>query len=417
MPTPPIYSSPALGYASDADYVVETDAWDNTPVDVEPSPLEITQGMRPQRQVAAQGNNWVMNQFAQIMTQLITDVTTLDGDIVTIDTELANHEGRITTLEGDWANHTPRLRIYGPFLATTTTVWTPNARVVAAWAWGYGGGAGGGSGNIPIADTGVGDVWYAGAGGGGGALPSSVPLVVVPSTSYSVIAGIGGAGSGINGVPGNDGGDSFIKQGSTVLAQWLGAQGGRGTNGTLSNPSSSDTALSGIFHYVWGGAPTRNESRILLGTDTMNTRFDPTFSPFAASQYSYEFPVPPGYGGFGAGGSTHPSASGGQRNIFGGFNGGSAGLFAADSGSARGGGGGGGGAAGPAGPGGNGGDGIDGGQNRSNAPPSDGATGSGAGGGGSGSAAYWLTGFNNPVPDAGGNGGSGAVWIVTVEES
>jgi hypothetical protein len=416
MPTPPIYSSPALTYASDSAYIVETDPYDNSATKVQPSSGELTQGWRPHRQASAQGTNWVLNQFAAIMSQLITDGAAFDTRLTADEVELADHDSRIGVLEDTVNNHDPRLRVYS-FIGGGTTTWVPNPRVVLALAIGIGAGGGGGCGQIATSVA-VNDRWQAGAGGGGASILSTVPLIVVPGVSYAIQVGAGGLGATVAGNSGGDGADSIIYRVSDGLqfALFNGAQGGSGVAGPT---------MTGFFEqYCLGGMPNKFASVINIGTASVpqNIRYDDSATEWSTA--TIQLTMAAAQGGFGAGGSGAtllvipvPTSGGGQRNTFGAFAGGAAGLASADFGAVRGGGGGGGGAAGAFGVGGIGG----GGWTSTLFPPPNVSldapgTGTGAGGGGSGSNPYRVT-LGDVTPFRGGNGSDGRVYIVTVERS
>lgn len=70
----PIYDSTALQVGNDANYSTLGDTWDGSPTKVAPSAGVIAQGERPMRQRPAQFQNWLMNQFAQVMKRLRVDI-------------------------------------------------------------------------------------------------------------------------------------------------------------------------------------------------------------------------------------------------------------------------------------------------------------------------------------------------------
>lgn len=407
----PIFDSTALEYGADADYEVQTDAYDNTPVKVEPSAGLIAQGLRPERQLAAQYHNWIMRQFALIQLALIGNAveheTRLDDD----EADIADHETRILTLENYVDEHTPRIKVY-PYLTSGTFgpggTHTPAGRVLASFAAGCGGGGSGGEGKNGEATA---DRWVAGAGGGGGSLFSFAPILGVdPSVSLlNVDIGAGGVPPAVAGSTGGAGGDSIVRLGATQLAAFGGAQGGRGSVGPY--------AIVNILHYSFGGFSRKDIPVLLIGPAGQGIRDVSLVTLLGETLY---FPMQPGQGGYGAGGSTNPVSSPGSPNPFGNFPGGLAGLKGDDGDpnappgdlTQRGGGGGGGGGAGPFGPGGAGGRGGAG-QAVYGAAGSAAAN-SGAGGGGGGSSA-----FNNGSSgrSAAGAGGTGRVYIITVEET
>lgn len=92
-------------------------------------------------------------------------------------------------------------------------------------------GAGGGGGGSHQAGS------LKGGGGGGGAWSSGL-VTVVPTSSYTVTVGIGGAG-GINGSFGDDGGDTIFLLGATVKIKAAAGKGG--TN----SADESDPGLGG----------------------------------------------------------------------------------------------------------------------------------------------------------------------------
>lgn len=294
------------------------------------------------------------------------------------------------------ALRSPRMRVI-EFLTSGT--YTPDAasRIVAAWATGCGGGGAGGTG---INGTLTVNRWMCGGGGGGAALLGTIPLILVPGTTYNVDVGAGGISQIAQGGTGADGGDTVIRDGATVLAAFGGAQGGRGAIGGDS-PSLWLT-------FALGGAPRAGMPSVIFGDPTKGMRFDTSDAMWVAS--SLQFRLAAGQGGFGCGGSTNPASSAGAPNPYGNFPGGAGGMQGTDSGTQRGGGGGGGGAAGPFGVGGAGGSGGNGGF--SGGGGNSAADNTGAGGGGSGSGGY-----GNFGRGPSGAGGSGLCRLVIVEES
>ena len=92
---------------------------------------------------------------------------------------------------------------------------------------------------------------WGGGGGGGGYISSTA--VAVPSTSYSIVVGAGGAFGGSNSVPGNPGGDSTAFSQTAVGGGGGGADGGAGDAGT-SGGSGGGGAIDGP-----GGAGTSGQ--------------------------------------------------------------------------------------------------------------------------------------------------------------
>lgn len=413
MSHPPIFDSTALTIAGDAAYDAQGDAVDGSSVKIEPSAGVIAQGaMRPGRQVGAQHLNWLLAQFAGIMSGLITNDDAHEIELLAHTGELGDHQTALDLIFA-WINtHSPRIKIV-EFLTTSTFVVPP--RCVGAMAFGCGGGGAGGTGSTGDTAT-PDDTWIAGGAGGGASLPCLVPLYgLTPGTTLDVIIGAGGLWGGSQGSTGHDGADSVIAFGATILAQFPGAQGGRGAVGTKI-PSTQ-------IHYTMGGMAVRGTPLMLIGPAGQGIRFDyfagAIFGPGGQTIY---VPMQPGQGGFGAGGSTLPVSQPGSRNIFGGHNPGAGGVKGYDldatiGGSLtpqpRGGGGGGGGAAGAFGPGGAGGSGshviVQG------SIPGAGGANSGAGGGGSGSVNSIAVG--GPTPRNAASGGSGRVYIICVLES
>lgn len=413
-----IYNSPALTIAGDATYDVQSDAYDNSSVKVEPSAGQLLQGFRPQKQLPAQTVNWILAQFAGVMGQLIIDEDDHRGRLDGHDADIAGHETRLDAWDAWRDNNSPRLKIY--YFNTPGQTWglgapagfVPEGRVLSAVAVGFGGGGGGGKGANGAE---VVDRWLAGAGGGGGSQLSIIPLRnLTPDTKlYNVDVGLGGLGATVAGSTGGDGGDTIMRDGATVLACFPGAQGGRGAVG--------GQLLAYWVHYSWGGMSRRGIQPMLIGPAGQGIRWDSATGGHAfgdiadGGPHTLYIPQTPGQGGWGAGGSTNPSAGVGQPNAYGNSLGGTAGAQGGDFGDFRGGGGGGGGGAGPAGPGGAGGSGSAGGLTQGSIP-GNAAAGSGAGGGGSGSVAYSLN--ASPIfPRNAGNGGQGLMWLITVEET
>jgi hypothetical protein len=123
-----------------------------------------------------------------------------------------------------------------------------------------GGGGGGGASYVSGSNN------YCKSAGGGGALSctdrySDIGIPVIPGEILSVRAGLGGDGgqAGESGILGNgtDGGDSYIKRGSTYLLLAKGGTGGNKTNPSSGNQPGGDAA-SGIgsirFSGGYGGA-------------------------------------------------------------------------------------------------------------------------------------------------------------------
>ncbi len=440
MTIPAIYSSTALTVAQDTAYDAQSDAYDGSAVKVEPSTGALAQGLlRPGRQVAAQNYNWLMGQFAAIMTQLIADTAAQDVRLDADEAELADHETRLASAETWIANNSPRIRTYEYLTSGTLTV---GARVVAALAWGFGGGGAGGGGGYGVFNY---DEWLAGAAGGGGSLANTIalgssfqhiggvvdasmggsPTPLIPGTVLNIDIGAGGAPyTATPSGTGGDGGDTIVRYGSQIYATFAGAQGGRGCVGAA------------LPYVTWaqmtmGGMAVRDTQIMLIGNAGQGIRFDTTpgalWGTLGPGNSTTYIPMQPAQGGYGAGvGPTLLNVScPGGRNPTGGASGGLAGLKAADyhgAGWARGGGGGGGGGAGPLGNGGQGGLGV---------PPIpsfypvhvgayirlstyDGYAGganTGAGGGGGGTGAY-VDAYGR-----GGAGGSGRCLIITVESS
>lgn len=421
MPHDPSFDSPVLTIGGDTSYDALSDPYDGTVVKVQPSAGQLAQGLRPSYQLAAQHRNWIDNQIALILAALISnDViheTRLDAD----ELELADHETRITTAETWISTKSPRIRIY-PYTSDGTFV-VP-ARCVAAFSYGAGGGGAGGGGHL--GDNHV-DRWIAGGAGGGGSLATLIPLIgCVPTETLHVTVGLGGTQQGI-GATGGSGGDSIVWRTGLNLAIHAGAEGGRGSIGGM--------AHSGWTHYTMGGRSVRGGQTMLLGPTGQGIRFDMSTGgslsiygntgQFDGQIQSLYLMMEAAQGGWGAGGSFNPVAGAGAMNPIGGFAGGAAGAKGFDGDpnappgdpTKRGGGGGGGGGAGPWGVGGVGGAGTAG--EASNSTTGGSAlVNTGAGGGGQGSAGYVdVVGFPSVAGDVAGDGGSGRVYIITVEES
>lgn len=319
------------------------------------------------------------------------------------------------------ATNSPRIKVYtytasGTFGPGGTQV--PLGRVVAAFGIGCGGGGAGGRGLAGIATA---NRWGAGAGGGGGALLGIAPLILNPALLYNIDIGAGGAtGGGTFGANGSDGGDTIIRQSSTNLAVFAGAQGGRTSYGGYSQ--------SLWYHYVLGGLPVRHQastvaSQITIGLSDQNIRYDS--SDAAWQTQSLILQMRAAQGGWGAHSSVATGLSGyGQRNPVGGFAGGSPGAAGANGDPTSppgdtthiGGGGGGGGGAGPFGVGANGGVGNAGQNNSVGCGGYSAAANTGAGGGGAGSDGCTISGFHALAGNQGGAGGSGRCYIITVED-
>lgn len=233
---------------------------------------------------------------------------------------------------------------------TTNGTWTAPSNVSNILLIGCGGGGcgGGGSGN-----TG------ASGGGGGAALQSTVNVIVVPNTTYTITIGIGGSSDNLGGS------DTTFD----TLAAFCGAASGIYGDG---NHGSSGNI---------GGAPVRPNGSSYVGNTTIITG------------------AIPGQGGPGGGGQNIGGQAGGMRNLIGGYIGGSPGTNNTYFG-------GGGGAAGPQG---NGGNGANGKSSGSANAGSSAAANTGAGGGGAGGTSG---GSGNNA--SGGDGGSGYLYIVYV---
>lgn len=298
------------------------------------------------------------------------------------------------------ANKSPRMRIQ-TFNASGTYIPDSASRIVAAWVIGCGGGGAGGNGD---AGPNTNNIWLAGAGGGGGAIKGVHPVVIIPGSTYNVDIGAGGAtNAGPNNAPntGGDGGSTIFRIGASNLAIFPGAQGGKGPFG--------GHALTGVNTYAMGGTSRAGTPTLVFGVASECPRFDTTVTEWLTT--TIEMPLQPAQGGYGADGSTHPLASAGNRNPFGDFAGGAAGVRGADSGSYKGGGGGGGGGAGPFGAGAAG---ANGGAATSAADSAaGGAANTGAGGGGGGTGG----GNSSTGTGYGGAGGSGKLILVTILES
>ncbi len=102
--TDPIYSSLVLTIASDANYSAEGDAYDGKPLKVAPTAGALLQNARPRRQRAAQHENWLMNQFAQLLQALHDDGDRVEGDFI-------DYQAAITALLA--ARRAEWLRSYG----------------------------------------------------------------------------------------------------------------------------------------------------------------------------------------------------------------------------------------------------------------------------------------------------------------
>lgn len=118
-------------------------------------------------------------------------------------------------------------------LFTSNGTWTSGPTDVLALVCGLGGGGGGGgAGGSTLSGPSV--SYLGGAGGGGGLAPFGMfPVVVTPSTNYSITIGAGGAAGGPGastlsgggaGGNGGTGGDSIF---GASLAVFKGAYGGR----------------------------------------------------------------------------------------------------------------------------------------------------------------------------------------------
>ena len=126
---------------------------------------------------------------------------------------------------------------------TWTYTWTAPANVYSVSVVAVGGGGGGGSGG-PGAQI--------GSGGGGGALAYVNNIAVVPGQSYTVVAGIGGAGF-VYAAAGQSGGPSYFINSSTLYVNG----GGAGGNGSTGGPGGTVVAGTGGAGGS-GGASTAN---------------------------------------------------------------------------------------------------------------------------------------------------------------
>ena len=120
---------------------------------------------------------------------------------------------------------------------TTTGTWTCPASInkIKVEAWGGGGGGGG--------------AYLAGfaGGGAGGSYVINDNVTVVPTTSYNVTVGVGGAqsGTGINGVNGNPGGNTTFGSTTPVIANGGIAGGATTTAGQLGSGGTNSSGGSG----------------------------------------------------------------------------------------------------------------------------------------------------------------------------
>ncbi len=429
----PLFTSTALTFAGDAAYDADGDAYDGSVVKVEPSAGQLAQGLRPGRQLPAQHQNWILSQFAGILSLLRDNDDEHEGVLAAHTEELALHQDSIDLIISWINNSSPRVHVE-EFLVDGT--WTVPPRCVAAFAFGCGGGgAGGGGENGAHVDA----RYMAGGAGGGGAIASLVPLgkpsvPLLPGTVLNVDIGAGGVPylAGLGGT-GGDGGDTTVRYGVGILARFMGAQGGRGAVGGQSTVD--------VTHYTMGGMAVRDTPIMLIGPSGQGIRYSNNpldyYATFASTIFggasSLYIPMQTAQGGFGNNGISGKTSGAGSRNTFGGYAGGAAGIKGSDGTidagvvmgtnlTRRGGGGGGGGGAGPFGSGGNGGAGQHGDPDGGSVAWTDGGwpgynTGAGGGGGGSGG---WCNddenvGGNNS--DFGGSGGSGRCFIIWVQES
>jgi hypothetical protein len=247
------------------------------------------------------------------------------------------------------------------FLQSGTWIAPPGVTDVILIGCGGGGGGGGGS----TAAT------SAGGAGGGGALQGTDCVSVVPGTAYNIVIGNGGIG-GVSSTPGgvgSPGGDTSFG----TLSSFSGASGGGGGNATnLSAGGQCIKYIDGTNLYC---TSTSNTSNIDDSTVPSTGTVDELFLSIASGGPANE-----------AVAGTH-----GARNPIGGFAGGTVGVTAAS---------GGGGGAGPKGIGGAG-------APTSGAAAGNGAPNTGAGGGGG-------FGTNGSSATAGGNGGSGYLFVCYV---
>lgn len=79
MAAKPAYSSQALNYGTDANYATMGDAHDGAPTKVAPTVGLVRQGFwRPGRQIGGQFMNWVLQQFALVMSGLVEHTAELE---------------------------------------------------------------------------------------------------------------------------------------------------------------------------------------------------------------------------------------------------------------------------------------------------------------------------------------------------
>ena len=363
--TSPIPDDASLDFASDANYDVQSDAYDGTPVKVTPSAGVVHQGVRPGRQSAAQYFNSIFNGFAKTIRNIRAVLIVDDTPIV--------------------------------FTATGANTWVCPAGVYRVRVRMCGGGGGGGGGGWGTSSAHVGvlaDGWSGIGGGGGGGAPTFEDVIpVIPGRSYDVHIGSGGGG-GAGGVPfstpaiqGTPGGQTFIRDLVTTLLI-ASTPGGRG--GGSAQEAAADQPLPGQeVKMVMGGTSElggfRPPHEISLGSAAFDFAIAPQTPTFACS---------PGDGGDGIGNyiadiSAFSSSlrNGRARGAFAGGPGGTAGLNNGSGPIGRGGG-----------PGGGGGASIFG-----------GGGGGGAGGNGSaaGAAVAGQSGFGGGIGGGGGGGGAG----------
>jgi hypothetical protein len=246
------------------------------------------------------------------LNKAITDITTIDGIIDTINTNTAG-------------NNTHGTQTYS---TAGTYTWTcpSNVKQVVVTVVGGGGGGGGGSKGDEDAYSTSGKCASGASGGSGGSGCCITALhPVTPGTGYTVVVGAGGAGGAISGLSsttdyvyaGNGANGGYSRFGDVRAAGGLGGKGAAcgivygntsftiySSKGGTKGGAAGRNVYTGVTLFYGGGA---------AGTDGVA-------GPSGTSSYAYEnydVKYPPGTSRSGAGG-YHNAGSGGASGNGGG---------------------------------------------------------------------------------------------------
>lgn len=197
---------------------------------------------------------------------------------------------------GGLANYAAGLKLRVMDFTSSGTITFPSDCTFAV-VEGIGGGGGGSSfGN-------VGNDFH-GSPGGYGSDPGVVTRTVTPSSTWTVTIGNGGTGASSNGGNGGSGTDSTVFEGGTLIARFLGVDGGAGTGIT----ANSDAQVL-ILYGVPGGRGGQNLTT--AGSAGRNSRWaNGGAGGAAATNRAGGGGGGAGLGNGGAGGNANPNADG-----------------------------------------------------------------------------------------------------------